>query len=415
MIPNNVFAHYMVGLCINQTAEHWFDDISSAGASATDGFALNIGAGDDFTLDALRRAYDAASKLDNFTLFLSFDFNAAGNWTVDSISNLTNTFKGEPAQFKVDGKPMVSTFEGVPFAKNWTDVRKKVKGGIFFVPDWTSLRPGGIGKKVDYVDGQAGRQLGYDRWEQVLDVDPDMVEIITWNDFGESHYIGDIREEQVIDSAKPYVDGLTHEGFRAILPYYAAAYKAGTIGQARQATLAMGDGVAIAWYRPTPANITGCGDGGTKWGQEGNLTAKAGVADVINIIAVSRKDTPLIISMGGQTRTIDLLAGPPNFIQVPFSDFANERGNVTITMNRVTSSGPAITDECPKSSVLNFNSAAIYAKAPRTPDDTGHSNSSSGSGSGTSGSQPKSAAPAGVKTSLAVAALAAVCVVFFQL
>ena len=31
------------------------------------------------------------------------------------------------------------------------------------------------------------------RWEQAIeDVKPDIVEIITWNDYGESHYIGDI-------------------------------------------------------------------------------------------------------------------------------------------------------------------------------------------------------------------------------
>ncbi|KAK0724267.1 glycoside hydrolase [Lasiosphaeris hirsuta] len=403
MIPKSV------GLCINQTAENWLSDISTASASAIDGFALNIGAGDHFTLDALRGAYDAASKFDNFTLFLSFDFNAAGTWNVDSISNLTNTFKDEPAQFKVDGKPLVSTFEGVPFADDWKDVRKKVKGDIFLVPDWTSLGPGGISKKMDNVDGHfsfdawpsSGRgrvttksdeankralgdkaymmsvspyfytridklkknwysssdRLWYDRWEQVLDVGPDMVEIITWNDFGESHYIGDIREGQVIDSAKPYVDGLSHEGFRAILPYYVAAYKAGTREMALPEV--MGDGVAVAWYRPTPANLTGCSDGGTKWGQGGDVTARAGVTDTINIIAVSRKDTALIISMGDQTRTIELLAGPPHYIQVPFADFGSQRGNVTITMNGETSQGPEITDSCPKSRIVSTRLSSV--------------------------------------------------------
>lgn len=27
------------------------------------------------------------------------------------------------------------------------------------------------------------------RWEQILQLKPDLVEIVTWNDFGESHYI----------------------------------------------------------------------------------------------------------------------------------------------------------------------------------------------------------------------------------
>ena len=89
-------------------------------------------------------------------MFLSFDFAGSGferSWDIDYIANLTNTFKDEPAQFKIDGKPLVSTFEGVDFRESWREVRKKVEGGIVFVPDWSSVGPEGVRERVDDVDG----------------------------------------------------------------------------------------------------------------------------------------------------------------------------------------------------------------------------------------------------------------------
>lgn len=65
-----------VGLTLNQTLDHWHRDISSASASLIDGFALNIGAGDDFNLHSLKHAYKTAARFDNFSLLLSFDFHA---------------------------------------------------------------------------------------------------------------------------------------------------------------------------------------------------------------------------------------------------------------------------------------------------------------------------------------------------
>ncbi|KAK3367946.1 glycoside hydrolase [Podospora didyma] len=409
VVPRTVFAHYMVGLCLNQTAEDWNIDITTAKSAAIDGFALNIGANDTYTVAALRGAYDAAAKLGNFSLFLSFDFAATGEWTVDHIANLTNTFKNEPAQFKVDGKPQVSTFEGASFADRWQEVRKKVDGDIFFVPNWSSQGPEGIKLAAKKIDGafsfaawpNAGEtkvttwtdkyyqavldrkafmmgvspyfytrvpafyknwysssdSLWFDRWMQVLDVMPDMVQILTWNDFAESHYIADIRDKQVLAEAMPYVEGLPHAGFRAVLPYFIAAYKAGKKDIAIPSS--MGEGAVVAWYRTTPANISHCGDGNTTWGQQGALSAKAAVNDVISIIAVSAKNTSLSVSLGNSTKTLPVQANSPQFFLVAFGDLNNETGSVSVTMENQTVVGPAITKECPGSRVLNFNAAAL--------------------------------------------------------
>lgn len=34
-----------------------------------------------------------------------------------------------------------------------------------------------------------GDDMWHSRWQQVLDVNPPLVEIVTWNDYGESHYM----------------------------------------------------------------------------------------------------------------------------------------------------------------------------------------------------------------------------------
>jgi hypothetical protein len=146
-------AIFQVGLAFNQTGTQWLHDITTASAASIDGFALNIGAADTFTLTALGEAYKTAASFKNFSLFLSFDFSATGGWSIDTIANLTNTFKDEPAQFKVDRKPLVSTFEGTSFAETWKLVREKVDGGIYLVPDWASLGPDGVGKRANLIDG----------------------------------------------------------------------------------------------------------------------------------------------------------------------------------------------------------------------------------------------------------------------
>lgn len=52
----------------------------------------------------------------------------------------------------VGGKPFVSTFEGPEWADNWNTVREQT-GGIFLVPDWSSIGPYGVGEKLDIIDG----------------------------------------------------------------------------------------------------------------------------------------------------------------------------------------------------------------------------------------------------------------------
>jgi glucan endo-1,3-alpha-glucosidase len=146
-----VFAHYMVGLTDGQSSSQWATDISDAKSAGIDGFALNVGSSDSWNSAQLPLAYAAAATAGSFSLFLSFDM-AASTWTVDQVNSLINQFKGESAQFKVNSLPFVSTFEGPDWSANWASVRSAT-GGIFLVPDWSSLGASGVGAKASLIDG----------------------------------------------------------------------------------------------------------------------------------------------------------------------------------------------------------------------------------------------------------------------
>ena len=114
--------------------------MKTAMAAGIDGFSLNV-ANDGTTIDkAVPLAYQAAEKLGNFKVFLQFDYSH-GAWDAGALSNYISKYASSPAQFKMQGKPLVSTFEGTPDA--WPAV--KAATGCYLVPDWTSKKGSGPG------------------------------------------------------------------------------------------------------------------------------------------------------------------------------------------------------------------------------------------------------------------------------
>ncbi|KAK6064742.1 glucan endo-1,3-alpha-glucosidase agn1 [Seiridium cupressi] len=397
-----VFAHYMVGLTSGQASSQWSTDISDAKSAGIDGFALNVGSTDSWNDVQLPLAYAAAASAGSFSLFLSFDM-AASSWTVDQVNSLINQYKDEDAQFKVNSLPFVSTFEGPDWSDNWASVRSAT-GGIFLVPDWSSLGASGVGAKASLIDGafnwgawpnpnsktitsdadtqyqsalgdkaymmgvspyfytdlpqysknwySTSDTLWYDRWTQVLDVLPEYVELITWNDYGESSYLNSPVTAQIVSGAEGYVDGFDHTAFRFVLPYFIAAYKAGTADVA----LPSGEG-AVAWYRTTSKSV--CGDGGTVWGQGGSASAADGTDDVISVIALSNSPgADITVSIGGSSTPVKATStvGKASFYTTSFS---GKSGAVSITVGGKTTTGTAISASCPSSGQVNFNAVAV--------------------------------------------------------
>ncbi|KZV73756.1 glycoside hydrolase family 71 protein [Peniophora sp. CONT] len=85
------------------------------------------------------------------------------------------------------------------------------------------------------------------RWEQAInDVKPDIVEIVTWNDYAESHYIAALNPNvQMAADAHAYVDGADHTPWQFIMKHYISWYMKGT-------EPAVATDQVVVWYRLHP-------------------------------------------------------------------------------------------------------------------------------------------------------------------
>jgi hypothetical protein len=107
-----------------------------------------------------------------------------------------------------------------------------------------------------------GDELWDVRWAQVAARQPEYVQILSWNDFGESHYIGPLWEKQMglFDVGRApvnYARGMPHDGWRRFLGFYIAVYKTGKV----PCTIGRGGEGVVVYYRTAPA--LACWSGGT--------------------------------------------------------------------------------------------------------------------------------------------------------
>ncbi|KAK1445514.1 glycosyl hydrolase family 71 [Colletotrichum cuscutae] len=295
----------MVGNTEHYSAADWIDDIELAQEAHIDAFALNMAKGEPMNAKAIADAFSNAEAL-GFKLFFSFDYAGRGPFSKEEVITWINKYVSSSAYFRYQGKPFVSTFEGPDQAEDWVDI--KATTGCFFIPDWSSLGadpavakasgvadglfswagwPWGDHDMETYVDASyrralkgkpymmpvspwfytnlpgfgknwlwRGDHLWFDRWIQVNVLMPEFVQIISWNDYGESHHIGPIRDHALVafDTGKaPYMYSLDHHGWRVFLPFAIDRYKNS------KATITY-EGVSF-WYRPTPKGA--CSTGGT--------------------------------------------------------------------------------------------------------------------------------------------------------
>ncbi|KAI9643094.1 Glucan endo-1,3-alpha-glucosidase agn1 [Ciborinia camelliae] len=322
-----------VGNVASWTATNWQADILLAQEAHIDAFALNIGYGDSSITNSLANAFVAAQNT-GFKLFISFDYTGGtAAWPEANVISILNTYKSNSAYYTYLGKPFVSTFEGIDNTADWTAIKSQT--GCFVVPNWSSLGaeaavargtadglfswnawPWGDEDMNTYTDAsyfQFLNQTGvampymmpvspwfytnlpnYDknwlwrgddlcRWQEILSIDPqpEWIEIVTWNDYGESHYIGPLHQEEyasVFDSTHgdgPYnfASNMTHDAWRQTLPFVIDTYKNG-IATVKQE-------VVTAWYRLTSKDNTACSDGDTTGNTASQLQIEFYPTDVV--------------------------------------------------------------------------------------------------------------------------------------
>lgn len=280
----------------------WSDDIAAAQAIGIDGFALNI-AQNDYEVGKIVDAYAAAEAV-GFKLFYSFDMSYS--WSQTDMVSIVATHAKSPSTYLWNGNVLVSTYSGESYGDSfWSSFKSALQGQgikIILAPAFTSYRdpsaansllstfpsidgffnwwswpadtPTNLTTDTDKayqkaistrtgpyvmsvspwqfknIDG-AGDWVEYSdtlwnyRWQQAVEqVIPDIVEIVTWNDYGESHYIGDINPIVDIGGVQ-YVDGFDHSPWRIVANYYIQYFK-------NKAPPHITKDQVIFWYRSNP-------------------------------------------------------------------------------------------------------------------------------------------------------------------
>ncbi|OJJ42607.1 hypothetical protein ASPZODRAFT_76535, partial [Penicilliopsis zonata CBS 506.65] len=375
-----------VGNTGNYTRSDWADDVSQAVEAHIDAFALNIAYGDPINTQMLPMVFDVAEEK-GFHLFFSFDYAGNGPWPRQNVINLLLEYTSRGAYYKHQGQPFVSTFEGPAQAADWETIKQIVP--CFFMPDWSSLGakaaleqgagvvdglfswaawPWGPNDMNTYVDASylqflnqtgtalpymmpvspwfytnlpqweknwlwRGDDLWYTRWQEVLYIQPEFVEILTWNDYGESHYIGPLRDKAMTAFAKApynYATDMPHDGWRLFLPFVIDLYKTGTATITRE-------GLTV-WYRTQP-KLT-CFDGNTTGNTASQLQFEYKASDIVQdkvfYSALLAEPADIIVTVGGSSQAGSWTSKPDDGIGIYHGSVPldGRTGDVVVTLTR---------------------------------------------------------------------------------
>ncbi|KAL9637447.1 MAG: hypothetical protein Q9164_002173, partial [Protoblastenia rupestris] len=274
-----VFAHYMI--TFQPPNGDYTHDIQLAKAVGIDAFAVNYGGwGCDWNMLAgfLEKFYQTAAAL-NFKLFVSYDTTVMTDPAM--MVNISDTYAHHPAQLWVDDKIFLSSFSVDPPAFDWqTDVLDRIDGPVMFMPGtlsqsaastaaenvgsgpFTWMHPASSIEEEAAIDTDFSDQrrvagkpwmagiapwffkrmgtdmnwlhaqdsgIWLDRWMHLLKLKPNFIEIVTWNDFGESSYIGPVKSFHENRQAKDdcFYGGLNHTAFLDMSKIFIKAFKAG--------------------------------------------------------------------------------------------------------------------------------------------------------------------------------------------
>jgi hypothetical protein len=320
---------------------------------------------------------------------------------------------------------LVSTFEGPGNAADWAGIKDAVD--VVFVPDWSSVAASeAVGLGGGVVDGlfsfdawpdgatnistdadkvfqealAAGKKkymmpvapwfftnlpgfggknwlwrgdgLWDRRWRQVAEIQPDWVEILTWNDFGESHYIGPVHEKELglfesADAPVNYVRGMSHDGWRRFLPFYIDVYKTGRVPDS------VGEESVMAYYRTAPA--LACPGGGTTGNNpdagEVEMKPEELVKDSVFYAALLNTDQGVTVSVSigdkelpGRLDEVPAAGGGTPGVYTGAVPFGDNTGDVVVTISRdgkviaTAEGGKGISTQC-ENNVQNWNAVAV--------------------------------------------------------
>jgi hypothetical protein len=395
-----------------------------AKAVGIDAFALNIGV-DPYTDTQLGYAYDSAAAND-MKVFISFDFNwFHAQSDAAKVGQMIGKYGAKPAQLMVDGKVFASSFAGDGL--DVATMRASAGVGVFWAPNfhpeltpdpkdvdaalnWMGWDSNGNNKapnaagNVTVADGDdtymkwlagkpyvapvspwfsthfgpevpysknwvfPGDDLWYKRWNEILALRPQFIEIVTWNDYGESHYIGPLSSTHYDDGNSKWTNDMPHDGWLDMAAPFIAAYKAGSTGVTDHIT----DDQLIYWHRPsaksidcdaTDTTMVAASNGSGNYFQ-GRPDGWESMKDNVFVVSLLTAPGTVSVTSGDNTQTFEAPAGASVFevtMGVGQQQFALTRDSKEVFSG---TSLREVTDSC-ICGIYNFN--AYVGTLPHKP------------------------------------------------
>ncbi|KAI9698860.1 MAG: hypothetical protein M1820_007367 [Bogoriella megaspora] len=371
---------------------------------------LNIGV-DPYTDTQLGYAYQSAAN-NGMKVFISFDFNWWSTSQASDIGAKIKQYASLPAQLIYDGKVFVSSFAGdgldvatmrsasglnlffapnyhpgqgnfadIDGALNWLawpnngnnkaptpganvtveqgdqayEAALNGKPYIAPVSAWFSTH---YGPEVSYSKNWVfpGDQLWFNRWNEILTTKPQFLEIITWNDYGESHYIGPLSSKHYDDGNSKWTNDMPHDGWLDLAKPFIAAYHAGASSPNSYIT----SDQIVYWYRQNPSSLN-CDATDTTSSQpannasgnyfEGQPSGYSSLSDSIFVVTLLTSPGTLTVSSGSNTQAFNAPAGAAAFT-VPMGI-----GKQSFTLSR---SGATVLSGTSLKDVTNVCNCGIY-------------------------------------------------------
>ena len=199
-----------------------------------------------------------------------------------------------------------------------------------------------------------GNKLWHERWQSAAQHQPQLVEIITWNDFGESHYIGPIVAAEEYPGSEDYVTNMPHDAWRILLKPYIDGYK-GVNGSETYT-----EDLVYAHKINPGADANGCTAGAVVGNQPGQPAATAAdvSTDAVDVYVILNSPAEVSVTIGsGQPQTFSANVAGVNYFSAPFN---GDSGAVTYSVTRDGSpvmefTGATISTVCTPNGQINYN------------------------------------------------------------
>ncbi|KAJ6559169.1 glycoside hydrolase [Mycena vulgaris] len=284
------------------------------------------------------------------------DFNFNSGWPIQVTTDFANGISTDLTTTAPDGANALNKFIGATDTdtQHIQSLATLAAGGarltyMAAVAPWffTHFSPQTFNKNFIFL---ADQHLYPARWESLIaERDQiDLVEVVTWNDYGESHYIGPIKGA-LPPTSDVWVNGFPHEAWLDLTRFYATQFKTG------QAPVIEKDQIFM-WSRPHPKNAQAPDATGPP------TTFELTQDTVWALVLATAPGTVTLSTSPTASQTFDVTPGV-NKLAIPIAPGGTMHGVLERDGQTVVELAPAATEFTFNGSPATFNFNAFVASA----------------------------------------------------